>query len=138
MTRRRLKLTLLMIFMLLSLAYCGYYYTAIYPNTELGQKKAWSTLQVAEVRHRGAADQQTPILLENAYDTGYAVLGLPTGDPTTPRAWILLNEHGNSGSVKVLPGGAEFHVRCAYVAELISKIDVDENTASLLHRKCTT
>jgi hypothetical protein len=113
------------------------YVMVIVPKGELGEKRGWSVLQGTEVKYRNDADTQSPVLLFNPLESNYVVLGVPTEDAKFPRAWIILNETTPSSSVYILPRDQNFHVSCAYVDEVASKVKVAPPVLELLRTRCS-
>lgn len=112
------------------------YYRMHHGEHQPGHGTPWTVLQDVEADHRSDSDHDTPLLLSHPEDSSYYVLGLPTGDPTFPRAWILLNEHTADGTFKRMPASASFHVDCAYVDSLIASTPVDVPVQRFLKRQC--
>jgi hypothetical protein len=112
------------------------YMVLIVPKGELGEKRGWAVLQGTEAKCRNDPDTQSPILLFNPLESNYVVLGVPTEDAMFPRAWIILNEATPSSSVYILPRDQNFHVSCAYVDEVASKV-MAPPVLELLRARCS-
>jgi len=57
---------------------------------ELGEKDVYAALQTAEIEGRSAKAPGQPRFLENAYGSGYALLGMPSGSERFPYVWVVL------------------------------------------------
>jgi len=112
-----------------------YYFTVVRPG-ELGQKEAWSVLQRAETDHREDPDMNSPLVLKNAFDSGYTVLGLPSNDQRYHRVWLIINSAGPGPAVKMLPSGVHFEIQCSYVKNLQLDMQVNKEVAKFLTSKC--
>jgi len=110
-----------------------YYFAMVLPKGELEAKKPYATLQGIESSRRADADTSSPVLLENV--SGYAVLGIPTGDAEHPRAWLILNASSKSGSVWILPRDVPLNLQCSYLSELQGR-DVDPKVRAFLRKNC--
>lgn len=129
--------TALVLGLVLAAAVAGVlYYRGHRGEHQPGRGTPWTVLQDVEADHRADADHDTPLLLAHPEDSSYYVLGLPTGDATFPRAWILLNEHSADGTFKRMPASSSFHVDCPYVDSLIASTPVDEPVQRFLKRQC--
>lgn len=105
---------------------------------ELGEKPAWATLQGVEARYRQrTVDDSMPILLERVDNSSFTVLGLPTSDPTYPRAWLILSPRTPGSPIKLLPEDADFSVSCGFVDELPGRASVEPAVLEFLREKCT-
>jgi hypothetical protein len=112
-----------------------YYFTMVRPG-ELGQKEAWSVLQRVEADHRGDPDSSSPLVLKNALDSGYTILGLPATDQKYRRVWLIVNNAGAGPALKVLPAGVHFKLQCSYVRNLQRDVQIDKEVAAYLMSSC--
>jgi hypothetical protein len=115
----------------------AFYVYQLFWNSELAEKPVWAMLQSLEYRHRGDANANVPVLLDNVSGSGYMVVGLPTGDAQFPRAWIVLNEAAPLSSVYILPGDHPFSVSCSFVEDLRRKTEIVYPVWLMLKRHCT-
>ncbi len=89
---------------------------------ELAEAKAWSTLQGVEVAHREERNSESFLIVRNALDSGFDVVGLHTESKTYPFVWIILSD--GTEKVKALPRDVEFKVNCSSlqgIKEIASK-----------------
>ena len=114
----------------------GIYYLSIVSRGELGQKSEWAFLQGTEFAHRHDVDSQQPLLLRNVNGSRYVVLGLPTGKPEFPRAWVVLNARANSGNVYILPKLVPLKLSCTYLAMIRSDVEINPGVLSFLQATC--
>ena len=114
------------------------YVTLVLPKGELGQKKGFAALQGIELTHRHDADVRYPDVLFSPNGLPYVVLGVPTHDESSPRAWIILNETTPISSVYVLPQNQRYFLSCSYLTELSSKTQIVPEVLKFLRRNCTS
>jgi hypothetical protein len=104
---------------------------------ELGEKPAWAALQGVEVRYRQRTNADAmPIVLERVDGSNFSVLGLPTSDPTYPRAWLILGPRTPGPAIKLLPEDADFIVSCGFVDELPTRTSVEPAVLEFLREEC--
>ena len=119
------------------IAFIIYYYLfKIVSNGELGQKEVWSVLQGIEKQQRTNSDAKTPIFLENALDSGYNLLGIPTDNHQFPRAWLVLNKSDDINKIYILPENQSLIIECAYIYTVQTETKIEASVLSFLMRIC--
>ncbi|QUP56902.1 hypothetical protein GO998_25105 (plasmid) [Ralstonia syzygii] len=103
---------------------------------ELGEKDLYAALQAAEIDGRSVKTPGQPIFIENAYGSGYALLGLPSGNERFPYVWVALNHASSNGDVLKIPSGPSGVVSCNYVASLATRTKVDAGVLRYLKSIC--
>lgn len=146
-TRRVVPIAILGAVVLVAVAAGAYYMRSglmrsgfmrdVHPVHESPTAQAWTVLQTVEAEHRSDADRDSAVLLPNADHSSYTLLGLPTGSPRLPRAWIILNQRSPGARMKMIPANAHVHVSCAYVEQILKSADVEPPVKSFLRARCT-
>jgi hypothetical protein len=118
---------------------CGTFYGVwrTLHSGELGEKPAWALLQGIEAQNRGRSDRDSPLLIEGVNGTDYTVLGLPTGDASYPRAWLIINKPTPGTPVKILPTNLSVNVTCSYIEELKARVQIEQAAWEFLRRNCS-
>ena len=118
-----------------------YYIVSIFSRGELAEKSIWAVVQGVEDEHRDAAPSDTPLLIENAKDSGLSLLGLPAGGascaPKCPFVWVVLNRDGSDGAAMQMPRDVKGRVSCEYVDELRSRMTIAKSANEWLRSVCT-
>ena len=135
-TRRIALVALPAIVVLVALATGLYYISFVRPMHQIGTAQAWTVLQTVEAEHRADSNHDSVMLLPNAAHSRYTLLGLPTGNPRLPRAWIILNQWTPGARMKMLPANAHIHVQCGYVEQMLRTADVEPGVRSFLRSRC--
>ena len=110
---------------------------------ELGSKQAWAALQAAEFRDRGSS-RAGPIVAKLG---DYSILGVPgigkpvggeTSPPASKRSWLILNEHAQDGSLRLINAYPRYAIDCGYVEALKTEVaDADDYVLDYLRTICT-
>jgi hypothetical protein len=102
---------------------------------ELGLKPYFVALQSAELRHRNDADTSEPVV-EEKISGNYTVLGIPTSDRKSPRAWIVINVLPPDGVIRLFPNGTTFYLSCTFVEDLQRRVQVTPTILTFLRHSC--
>ena len=113
-----------------------YYWRAVLQPGEIGTKEAYAILQSVEFEHRQDANTSAPIFIRNAASSSYDVLGLASNEKANPRVWIVLNKILSNDDVIMVPTQLQFHVHCAYIADLSSKVKIERKVELFLISRC--
>jgi hypothetical protein len=138
-TRRVVPIALLSAGVLIALGAIAYsiaFVRAPHPVHESATAQAWTVLQTVEAAHRADADHTSAMLLTDADHSNYTLLGLPTGSPRLPRAWIILNQWSPGSRMKMIPANAHIHVSCGYVEQLFKTANVEPGVKVFLRNRC--
>lgn len=105
------------------------------PTGELGEARAWATLQGVNSIYAERVDARPPVVVRNAIDSGFDVVGFRSNSIEFKYAWVLLDDHANG--VKTFPPRVWPVVRCVEVQVLIAREKVSSEVASNLRKVCT-
>ncbi|MGC0017376.1 hypothetical protein ACPPTR_18025 [Ralstonia pseudosolanacearum] len=104
---------------------------------ELGEKDIYATLQEVELENRSSKMQGSPIFIENAKGSGYALLGMPSKNERYPYAWIVLNRISRDGSVFKMPPEVRGEVSCEFLENLTKKTKISGDVLRNLRSICS-
>jgi hypothetical protein len=104
---------------------------------ELANGAIWGDLQVFEAGHR--SDHLSPPLVASGIFDGRRrdVLGLASGDPSSPYLWVLLQGSPGPARAYVMPNIEGVPVHCAYINKIESDFSIDSDVKLYLHNRCT-
>jgi hypothetical protein len=134
--RNRVGLTVVVVLATL-IGLVSWYGFWIFSHGELAEKPFYATLQGVEIGHRADPDRISVLLVENAAETRYTVLGVPTEESEYPRTWVILNATGPDEEVMFLPK-AKFKVACEYVSRLKLQLQINPTVLEFLMSRCST
>lgn len=101
-------------------------------------KIAWTDLALAEVRFEHNSESRNrvlPLVLPRENGSKYTILVVPSGRPSDPRVWTILNATPG-GSVMMSPEYGQFELQCAYLERLRHEVDVDRAVETFLRARC--
>lgn len=103
---------------------------------ELGTKSYYAVLQGLVLDADGKKGVG-PVLRENVNGSELNVLGVPEGDPSGTRVWVILNRASPEGQPMVMPRDASMKVECSFVRDLITVQHVVDPVRLFLLKNCT-
>jgi hypothetical protein len=104
---------------------------------ELANGAVWGDLQTFEASHR-SEELSTPLVTTGMFGgRRYDVLGLASGDPSSPYIWVLLQDSPGPARAYVMPNIEGVPVRCTYLNKIESGIPIDSDVKLYLHNRCT-
>jgi hypothetical protein len=101
---------------------------------ELGEARAWATLQGVNSIYAERADAGAPVVIRDAIKSGFDVVGFRSNSIEFKYAWVLLDDHANG--VKTFPPRVGPVVTCVGVQVLIAREKVSSEVASYLRKDC--
>jgi len=100
---------------------------------ELGEARAWATLQGVDSTYTEDASLRTPFVIRDAIGSGYDVAGFESGT-TDSYVWVLLDD--GTEKVKTSIQGVHPLVSCKDVNDLVRKEKVSRAVANYLREIC--
>lgn len=113
----------------------SYYFFVVLPGGELGQSEKWRVLQELEAKHRGDSAASIPFISSASKELPYAALGLPTGKPSAPYLWVLVDAQSDT-PLMMIPKNGAFNLSCANTKTLMKRVRLSHQVAKFLERNC--
>ncbi|QOK92746.1 hypothetical protein HF908_15525 [Ralstonia pseudosolanacearum] len=103
---------------------------------EFGEKPIYAAMQALELENRSSKTPGTPIFIEDAKESGYAMLGMPSKDEKHPYVWIVLNRISWDGSLMEIPENSQVEVSCDFIENLARKTEINSDVLRHLKAIC--
>ncbi|MFJ2975718.1 hypothetical protein ACIPDS_13800 [Kluyvera sp. NPDC087067] len=121
----------------------------MFTHGELGGKAIYANLQAiseSQTSNPNAASQQSPLFIKDAFHylfLKYDVLGIPTGESSSPYFLIVTNTHTDNNpatpnGIYYLTHSRSDKISCNYLDNLNKKEDIDPIVNQFLKNKCTS
>lgn len=105
------------------------YWSFLSRDTELANKREWSILQAVSSDKSEAQQDRPIIILKNAYNSGYDVIGIHVA--AGKRVWLLMNAM-HAPRIKMMPEETGLRLTPAQFHEIESSVRMDQDMATYL------